>query len=135
MNKKTKELFTAYLSTNVSPILVDFILGDVIPSSVLIPSTIFKEDLVGKYVGVNYVAPSWFLELTKDKVSKILVIDKIDEINKENQLKFLEILKYRKISTFELPENCIIILTAKTINKNTIHEEIYSLVSHVKEVL
>ena len=35
---------------------------------------------------------------------KILVIDKIDAIAKEEQLKFCELLEHKKISTFELPK-------------------------------
>ena len=44
----------------------------------------------------------------------------------------MEILKYRQVSTFELPKNTVIVVTAKEINENTINEEIYSLVAHIK---
>ena len=60
-----------------------------------------------------------------------LVIDKIDTISKEEQLKFCELLEYRKISTFNLPESCVIIVTANEINKDKINEEIFSLVARI----
>ena len=59
--------------------------------------------------------------------NRILVIDKIDTISKEEQLKFCELLEHRKISTFNLPDNCTIIVTANEINKDKINEEIFSL--------
>ena len=65
------------------------------------------------------------------KDAKILVIDNIDSISKEEQLKFSELLEHRKISTFNLPDNCVIIVTAKNINKDTINEEIFSLVARI----
>ena len=40
-----------------------------------------------------------------------------------------KILKYRKISTFDLPKNCVIIVTANKINKDTIDEDFFSLVA------
>ena len=55
----------------------------------------------------------------------VLLIDKIDTIAKEDQLKFVEILKYRKIGTFDLPSNCVIILSANKVDKDTINEEIF----------
>lgn len=70
-------------------------------------------------------------EILSTNESKFLVIDKIDTILKEEQLKFCELLEYRKISTFELPKNCVIIVTANEINKDKINEEIFSLVARI----
>ena len=75
--------------------------------------------------------PKWYNELVTNNNSKVLVIDLIDSINKEEQLKFIELLEYRKISTFELPKDCVIIVTAKEVNKDKISEEIYSLVAQI----
>ena len=44
-------------------------------------------------------------------------------------MKFYELLKYRKIGVFELPQNCVIVLTAQ--EGNQIAEDIYSLVVSV----
>ena len=75
--------------------------------------------------------PKWLDEILSTNDSRILIIDKIDTISKEEQLKFCELLEYRKISTFELPKNCVIIVTADEINKDKINEEIFSLVARI----
>ena len=72
-----------------------------------------------------------FNDITNTNEIKLLVIDKIDTISKEEQLKFCELLEYRKISTFELPKNCVIIVTANEINKDKISEEVFSLVARI----
>jgi len=59
------------------------------------------------------------------------VVGDFDSISKEEQLKFCELLEHRKISTFELPKSCVIIVTANEINKDKINEEIYSLVAQI----
>ena len=65
------------------------------------------------------------------KLKRCKNIDNIDSISKEEQLKFSELLEHRKISTFNLPDNCVIIVTAKNINKDTINEEIFSLLARI----
>ena len=129
MNKK--DLFFTYIKTNVAPILVDFIFGKDLKDAVVLPANCKLEDLNGHYEGVDFLPPTWLQELQKDNKPKLLVIDNIDTIPKEEQLKFGEILKYRKVSTFDLPSNCIIVLTAKEINKDTIDEELFSLVARI----
>ena len=126
-----KELLLSYIKANVAPILVDFISGNDIDGAVVLPANVDVKELNGHYVGENFMPPKWFNEILSTKASKILVIDKIDEISKEEQLKFCELLKYKKISTFELPKNCVIIVTANEINKDKINEEIFSLVARI----
>lgn len=58
-----------------------------------------------------------------------MIIDSIDLISKDEQTKFIEILKYRQVSTFELPKNTIIIVTAK---ESIINEEVYSFVVDIR---
>ena len=119
-----KELLLEYLKINIGPILEDILFGSDIEDSVILLSNISRDELTGHYEGINYVPPKWFDEL---KNKKILVIDNIDLMDKEEQIKFIEIIKYRKISTFEIDKDIRIIVTAKNINKNTINSEIYSL--------
>lgn len=125
-----KELLMAYVNTNVAPILVDFISSKNINGAIILPSTIDLAELNGHYEETKHMPPQWYSELISKKY-KVIVIDLIDEIKKEEQLKFIELLKYRKISTFELPENCVIIVTAKEINKDKINEDVYSLLAHI----
>ena len=127
--KNKRELLLSYIKANVAPILLDFIFGEDLSDAVILPANIDVKELNGHYDGSNFIPPKWFNQILSAKASKILVIDKIDTVSKEEQLKFCELLKYRKISTFELPENCIIIVTATEINKDKINDEIFSLVA------
>ena len=131
MNDAKRELLMSYIKSNVAPILMDFIDGNNIPNSVVLPANLEITELNGHYDNVEFVSPEWLNKLETSTPS-ILVIDKIDSIPKNEQTKFVEILKYRQVSTFELPKNTVIVITAKEINENTINEEIYSLVAHIK---
>ena len=133
MNLTRKELLGSYIKSNVAPILIDFLEGDSIPNSVVLKSDCELKELNGYYQGVEFVMPNWFTELKNKEELMMLVIDKIDNISKEEQLKFIEILKHRKVGTYKLPDKVVIIVTAKEINERTINEKIYSLVAHVTE--
>ena len=127
--KEKKELLLTYLKSNVVPVLVDFLPINDLDFAVTIPANIDMKDLNGHYEGVNFIPPKWLSEILSSTKNKMLVIDKIDTISKEEQLKFVELLKYRKVSTFELPKNCLIIITANEINIEKISNEIFSLVA------
>ena len=126
-----KELLLSYIKTNVAPILVDFIFGQDLEDAVILPATIDRKELNGHYEEMNYVPPKWLNELLNKKNNPLLVIDQIDTIPKEEQKKFIELLKYRKVSTFDLPNNCRIIVTANKINEETINEEVFSLAARI----
>lgn len=126
-----KELLMSYIKANVAPILVNFISGKDIPGAIVLSADVDTKELNGHYNGADYMPPKWYNELVTNNNSKVLVIDLIDSINKEEQLKFIELLEYRKISTFELPKDCVIIVTTKEVNKDKISEEIYSLVAQI----
>lgn len=129
--EKRRELLLSYIKANVAPILVDFISGNDINGAVVIPANVDIKELNGHYDGTDFMPPKWLNEILSTNASRILVIDKIDEVSKEEQLKFCELLEHRKISTFELPKSCVIIVTANEINKNKINEEIFSLVARI----
>lgn len=129
MNNK-KELLLSYVNANVAPILVDFISANEVKNAVIIPADISKEQLNGHYDNINFLPPKWLEQILKQE-KEVLIIDKIDSISKEEQLKFCELLKYRKISTFKLPKNCIILITANKISAEKIHREISSLVVQI----
>ncbi len=126
-----KEILLSYIKANVTPILVDFISGNDLNDAVILPANVDVKELNGHYDGTDFMPPKWLNEILRTNASRILVIDKIDTINKEEQLKFCELLEHRKISTFELPKSCVIIITANEINKDKISEEIFSLVARV----
>lgn len=130
MSQEKKELLISYMKVNIAPILVDFISSKDIPEATTIKANCPIQELNGHYEKENYIAPNWYNELM-NKEEKILIIEDIDSIPLNEQQKFIEILKYKQISTFFLPDNCIILVTAKNISKETINEEIYSLVAPI----
>ena len=129
--KSKKEILLSYIKANVVPILIDFISGDDLNGAVVVPASVDVKELNGHYDGSDFMPPKWLNEILSTNASRILVIDKIDSISKEEQLKFCELLEHRKISTFELPKNCVIIVTANEISKDKINEEIFSLVARI----
>lgn len=131
MMENKRELLLSYIKSNVAPILVDFLSGNDIKNAVILPANIDSKELNGHYDGVDFLPPKWMSEILGTNASKILIIDKIDSVSKEEQLKFCELLEHRKISTFSLPDNCAILVTVDEINKDKISEEIYSLVAQI----
>ena len=131
MMENKKEILLSYIKANVAPILVDFISGKDFDGAVVVPANVDIKELNGHYDGVDFLPPKWLNEILNTNASRVLLIDKIDSISKEEQLKFCELLEHRKISTFELPKSCVIIVTANEINKNKISEEIFSLVARI----
>ncbi len=129
--KDKKEMLLSYIKSNVAPILVDFLSAQDLKGSIALPANIDAKELNGHYEGTDFIPPKWLNEILNRNTNRVLVIDKIDTISKEEQLKFCELFKYRKISTFNLPESCVIIITANEINKDKINEEIFSLVARI----
>ena len=90
-------------------------------------------ELNGHYEISEYKPPEWLRKLN-EKSKKgycILIIDNIDKISKEEQNKFLEIIRYKKISVFELPKNCIVLMTCSKISKELINKEVYLSTIHI----
>ena len=133
MKKLDLESLKKLLMLNEYPILVEDIPNELFENSIILNNDCDISLLNGHYEGVNFVAPDWYNILTekcKDGLT-LLIINGINNIDREEQLKFVEILKYRKISTFDLPKNCSIIVTAYDLENKPIAEEIYSLVASV----
>lgn len=133
MKKLDLESLKKLLMLNEYPILVEDIPNELFENSIILNNDCDISLLNGHYEGVNFVAPDWYNILTekcKDGLT-LLIINGINNIDREEQLKFVEILKYKKISTFDLPKNCSIIVTAYDLENKPIAEEIYSLVASV----
>ena len=130
MNSAKLKMLKNYIAVNVSPVLIDFASNINIPESIKIPADCEVKELNGHYEGENFLAPKWYNDLINTN-GRIIIIKDIDSISKEEQLKFKELLEYKQISTFKIPDNTRIIVTAKNISKETINEEIYSLVAHI----
>lgn len=125
--KEKRELINAYIRANVAPILIDFLEAKDISNSVILPANLSKDELVGHYEDINYCPPSWYKTLMEDKDKFVIVIDQLDLIPQDEQLKFIEIIKYKQVSTFEIPEDYRIVITTK--NRKAISEEIQSLIA------
>ena len=126
-----KERLIEYIKANVAPILVDFVKGEDFEGAVTLAADIDTQELNCHYEGEKCRPPKWLEDIINKEEKSLLIIDKIDKISKEEQLKFGEILKYRKVNTYKLPENCVIMVTADKINKDTINENIFSLVAKI----
>ena len=86
-----KEMLLSYIKANVAPVLVDFISGSGLNGAVVLPANIDTKELNGHYDEAEFVAPKWFKDITNTSKNKVLVIDKIDTISKEEQLKFQQL--------------------------------------------
>ena len=129
MYKYDKESLSILLKTNVVPIMIEDIESSFFENCVVINK---DSELTGHYEETDYLPPKWYKELINiNKPFPLLIIDKINELDYKTQIKFNEILKYKKISTFKLPENTRIILICNNIEKYPLNESTMSLVAKV----
>lgn len=130
MSKQERlDMITNYIKSYTVPILIENISSDIFNrNAIILPANISIDELNGHYEGIEFLPPNWYLELEKYKEDNysFLVINGLSDLPKEDQLKFGEILKYNKVGVFELPKNCVIIITAKNIEE-TINSNIYSM--------
>lgn len=128
MNKEKLVLLKKYLELGLFSLLIQNKCIDYFDNYVIINADIDKCELNGHYENLNYCPPSWYEELVKKSILSpvVLIINNIDKIPLTEQTKFIEILKYKKISTFNLPDNCIVVVTYSNLDSNKINEEVYS---------
>lgn len=133
MNKERLYLLENYIKSGITSLLLENIPANSFANSVVIKSNVDRSELNGHYENTNFCPPHWYKELLeKNKTSTpVLVIENINEIPLEEQTKFIEILKYKKISTFELPKKCLVIVTCSDLTVNKINDEVYSFLSHI----
>lgn len=133
MNQERLNMLSEYLKSGMPPVLLENVPAEVFSSAVVIESNCDVSLLNGHYENTEFKAPKWYEELIKESKNShpILLINEINKIPLSDQTKFIEILKYRKISTFDLPKNCTIIVTCSNLNNKPINEEVYSLVAHI----
>lgn len=127
-----KIMIEDYIKANVMPIMIS-VDKNIFKNYTEIPANCSNETLKGTFDLEGYKSPLWYEEVKKkenDNVNLLIITD-FDKIDKEKQKKFTELLKYRKIGTLNLPKNCVIIVLANSINKESIDKEIYSLVAHI----
>lgn len=130
MDKIRKEMFETYIKSGINSFLLENINSSIFKNKVEIESDCDISILNGHYEKEEFIAPSWYLDLVNNK-KNLLIINNINNINTYEQGKFIEILRYRKISTFDLPKSCIIVATCSNLKEKPINEEIYSLMIHI----
>ena len=76
--REKKEMLLSYVKANIAPILVDFIFGQDLEDSIVLPANIDIKELNGYYDDINFMPPKWLNQILNTNTSKLLVIDKID---------------------------------------------------------
>lgn len=133
MNKDRLNLLESYMQAGISPLLIENIPSTVFDNVVILKSNIDKSALNGHYENIEFCPPEWYKELIEKskKGPVILLLENINGIALEEQTKFVEILKYKKIGTFALPQNCLLVATCSNLNIHKINEEVYSLCAQI----
>ena len=134
MNKEQVDLLGEYIKAGKSAILIEKIPDSVIKKgAVVINSDCSNSELMGHYENLEYVAPEWYDKLMNSaKIhTPVLIIKDINKIPEEEQRKFIELLKYKKVYVHKIPENCRIFVTYSDLKENPIEEEVYSFMAHI----
>ena len=130
MKNSKNELLKAYMTLGVSPILVENVSVDTFKNPVVLDAGCSSVLLNGHYDNDEFSPPLWYKELINSDIP-VLFINEINSVCPNEQSKFIEILKYNKISTFNLPSNCMIIVTCRSLKEFPINSEVYSLLAHI----
>ena len=88
---------------------------------------------MGYFDNLEYVAPEWYNKLMESSKihTPVLIIKDINKVPEEEQRKFIELLKYKKVYVNKIPENCMIFVTYSDLKENPIEEEVYSFMAHI----
>lgn len=128
------EMLENYLKANIAPILISKIPSSVFDSvAVVIPSNINKEDLYGKIKNNKFELPKWYDELSNNPKKNMIIIDNLSLITTDEQLKFHELLKYRKVGNLKIKDNIMIMVISDEISSTKINKDIYSLLVHIED--
>lgn len=120
MENKMIKLIEVIKNNNEYPLIIVGVSANIFGSATIINSDIESSEL-GIKIGNNgeYVLPSWLKEMNiksvKNKDKNILVIESIDKITSEEQLKFLGILKNNGLNGYSFSKNTQIILTCTNV--------------------
>ena len=135
MNKEQVDLLGEYIKVGTqSVILMEKMPENVIKrGAVVLESDCSKAELMGHYENLEFIAPDWYNKLVESSKLHIpvLIIKDINKISEEEQRKFIELFKYRKVYVHKLPENCMIFATYSDLEKRPIQKELYSFMIHI----
>lgn len=134
MNKEQVDLLGEYIKAGTSAILIEEIPENAIKKgAVILEADCSKAELMGHYENLEFIAPEWYNKLMDSAKSHtpVLIIKDINKIPEEEQRKFIELFKYRKVYVHKLPENCMIFATYSNLEERPIQEELYSFMVHI----
>ncbi len=134
MNKKQVDLLGEYIKAGKSAVLIENVPESVIEKgAVVINSDCSNSELMGYYDNLEYIAPEWYEKLMESSKNHtpVLIIKDINKVSEEEQRKFIELLKYKKVYVHKIPENCMIFVTYSNLKENSIEEEVYSFMAHI----
>ena len=130
MQREKINTLETYLNSGLTNILIENVKKEIFEDEIILNYDIPVEELNGHFEGINFEPPSWYKDLINNN-KKILVINDINKLEYNEQTKFIEILKYKKISTFLLPNDLVVIVLVNNLKENKINEEVYSLLAFV----
>lgn len=134
MNKEQVDLLGEYIKAGTSAILIEEIPENAIKKgAVVLEADCSKAELMGHYENLEFKLPTWYNKLMESSKSHtpVLIIKDINKIPEEEQRKFIELFKYRKVYVHKLPENCMIFATYSNLEERPIQEELYSFMVHI----
>ena len=134
MNKEQVDLLGEYIKAGTSVILIEEIPENAIKKgAVVLEADCSKAELMGHYENLEFIAPEWYKKLmdSSKEHTPVLIIKDINKISEEEQRKFIELFKYRKVYVHKLPENCMIFATYSNLEERPIQEELYSFMVHI----
>ena len=130
MNKEQVDLLSEYIKVGKSEEIPDSVIEK---GAVVINSDCSNSELMGHYDNLEYKLPEWYNKLNESakEHTPVLIIKDINKIPEEEQRKFIELLKYKKVYVHKIPENCMIFVTYSDLKENPIEEELYSFMAHI----
>ena len=134
MNKEQVDLLGEYIKAGTSAILIEEIPENAIKKgAVVLEADCSKAELMGHYENLEFIEPEWYKKLmdSSKEHTPVLIIKDINKIPEEEQRKFIELFKYRKVYVHKLPENCMIFATYSNLEERPIQEELYSFMVHI----
>ena len=134
MNKEQVDLLGEYIKAGKSVVLIEEIPESVIKKgAVVINSDCSRSELMGYFDNLEYIVPEWYNKLMESSKinTPVLIIKDINKVSEEEQRKFIELLKYKKVYVNKIPENCMIFVTYSDLKENPIEEEVYSFMAHI----
>lgn len=94
---------------------------------VILDSSVSVDELCEK----NNMPPTWYSKLNDASGRPVLIIENINSIPENEQVKFMDIIKYKKTGVYDLPKNTLILITCSSNAEYKINSNILSLVMHI----